>query len=187
LTTGEDPQFPTSWSPNGKWLAFYDINPTTSNDIWVLRFDGERKPQPFLQTAFLETGAEFSPDGRWLAYQSNESGQAEIYVRPFPGPGGKWQISTEGGGAPCWARNGRELFYYYGNKMMAVDTKTEPTFAAGKPRLLFEGRFGGYDVSQDGQRFLMIQAVEPELPATQINLVLNWFEELKRMVPTGKK
>ena len=188
LTTGENAQIPTSWSPDGKWLAFYDKSPTTGNDIWMLRLDGERKQEPFLQTPFNESDAMFSPDGRWLAYQSDESGRSEVYVQPFPGPGGKWQISTEGGGAPRWARNGRELFYYYGNKMMAVDIKTEPTFTAGKPRLLFEGQFiANYDVSPDGQRFLMIQAVEPEQPATQINLVLNWFEELKRLVSTGNK
>jgi Tol biopolymer transport system component/predicted Ser/Thr protein kinase len=187
LTTGENSQAPTSWSPDGKWLAFTDSSPTTQSDIWMLGLDGERKQEPFLRTPFSESSATFSPDGRWLAYQSDESGRPEIYVQPFPGPGGKWQISTEGGGGPLWARNGRELFYSNGSQMMTVDIKTEPTFTAGKPRLLFEGQYVAYDVSQDGQRFLMVQAVEPEQPATQINLVLNWFEELKRLVPTGKK
>jgi hypothetical protein len=112
-------------------------------------------------------------------------------VQPFPGPGAKTQISTEGGAEPVWARNGRELFYRNGDKMMAVDITTQPSITAGSPRLLFEGRYefsgngdSGYDVSLDGQRFLMIQPVEPEQPATQINVVLNWFEELKRRVPT---
>jgi Tol biopolymer transport system component len=188
LTTGESLHAPTSWSSDGKWLAYYDSSPTTGYDIWMLRLNGQRKQEPFLRTPFSESDARFSPDGRWLAYQSNEFGRPEIYVQPFPGPGGKWQISREGGGAPRWARNGRELFYYYGNKMMAVDIKTEPAFTAGRPRMLFEGQYvGNYDVSQDSQRFLMVQAVEPSQPATQINLVLNWFEELKRLVPTGKK
>jgi hypothetical protein len=103
-------------------------------------------------------------------------------VRPFPGPGGKWQISTEGGERCRWARNGREMFYRNGNKMMAVEIKTAPAFTAGKARLLFEGQFGAADVASDG-RFLMVQPVEPEQPATKINLVLNWFEDLKQRVP----
>ena len=108
----------------------------------------------------------------------------EIYVQPFPGPGAKLQISTEGGSAPTWANNGREFFYLNGDKMMSVEITTSPTFSAGRPRLLFEGRFENFGgVSPDGQRFLMIQSVEPEQPATQINVVLNWFEELKRRVP----
>jgi Tol biopolymer transport system component len=154
--------------------------------------EGQRKPLPFLRTQFNEGGAAFSPDGRWLAHSSDESGRTEVYVQPFPGPGGKWQISTEGssgtaGSGPRWAGNGRELFYRIGNKMMVVDIKTEPAFTAGKPRLLFEGQFaGGGDVAPDGQRFLMIQAVEPEQPPTQINVVLNWFEELKRRVPAAR-
>jgi eukaryotic-like serine/threonine-protein kinase len=187
LTTGENNQVPSSWSPDGKWLAFVELSPTTGPDIWMLRLDEERKQEPFLRTSFNEGNAMFSPDGRWLAYVSDQSGRNEVYVQPFLGPGGKWQISTEGGGTPRWARNGRELFYPSDGKMMAVDIKTEPTFTAGKPKLLFEGQFLGYNVSQDSQRFLMIQAVEPEQPATQINLVLNWFEELKRLVPAGKK
>jgi Tol biopolymer transport system component len=184
LTSGENQQAAVSWSPDGKLLAFTDESPTTALDIWILRVEGERKPLPFIRTPFSEEGAAFSPDGRWLAYSSNEPGRTEVYVQPFPGPGGKHLISTEGGGGPRWARNGRELFYSNGNKMMVVDIQTEPTFTAGKPRLLFEGQYGGWDVAPDGQRFLMIQSVEPEQPATQINVVLNWFEELKRKVPT---
>ena len=160
----------------------------------MLQLEGEREAQPFLQTPFEEGGAVFSPDGRWLAYVSNESGRYEIYVQPFPGPGGKWQISTEGGREPVWARNGRELFYRNSNQMMAVEITTEPTFSAGSPRLLFEGAFMSgtvflpyYDVTPDGQRFVMLKPVESETSApTQINVVLNWFEELKQRVPTGQ-
>jgi hypothetical protein len=131
----------------------------------------------------------------WLAYISDESDRFEIYVQPYPGPGGKWQISTEGGTEPVWNPNGRELFYRSGDKMMAVDIATQPGFAAGKPRVLFEGQyvptpgsFPNYDVSSDGQRFLMLKPSEQEQAApTQINVVLNWFEELKQKVPTGKK
>jgi hypothetical protein len=155
----------------------------------------DRKAQPFLQTRFNEQSPQFSPDGRWLAYTSDESGRNEIYVQPYPGPGGKWQISTEGGTEPVWNRNGREFFYRSGDKMMAVDIATQPSFAAGKPRMLFEGKytptaatFPYYDVSPDGQRFLMLKPVESQASApTQMNVVLNWFEELKQKVPTGKK
>ncbi len=162
----------------------------TGRDIWILPLEGERKPQPFLQTPFSEREPKFSPDGRWLAYASDESGQSEVYVRPFPkAEEGKSQISTEGGTEPVWVGNG-ELFYRNGDQMMAVDMTTEPTFGASTPRLLFEGVYirsqGGsafYDVTPDGQRFVMVQAQETE--STQINVVLNWFEELKRLVPTN--
>jgi serine/threonine-protein kinase len=193
LTTSEYTQIPTSWSPDGQLLAFAEINPTTGYDIWVLRLS-DRKAQPFLRTPFLESVPRFSPDGRWLAYISGESGRLEIYVQPYPGPGGKWQISTEGGTEPTWNPNGRELFYRSGDKMMAVEIATQPGFSAGKPRVLFEGRYEpspatapNYDVSADGQRFLMLKpSATVEAASTQINVVLNWFEELKRRVPTGK-
>jgi serine/threonine-protein kinase len=153
-----------------------------------------RKAQPFLQTPFNESAPRFSPDGRWLAYISDESGRYEIYVQPYPGPGGKWQISTEGGTEPAWNPNGRELFYRTGDKMMAVDIATKPGFTVGKPRMLFEGQyevtpgaFPSYDVSSDGQRFLMLKSSESAQAApTQINVVLNWSEELKQKVSTGK-
>lgn len=107
----------------------------------VLRLAGERKAQPFLQTQSDESAPMFSPDGRWLSYQSYESGREEIYVRPFPGPGGKWPIPTEGGTEPVRARNGRELFYRNGDKMMVAAVETKLAFAAAKPGLLFEGRY----------------------------------------------
>jgi serine/threonine protein kinase/Tol biopolymer transport system component len=202
LTINEYLQAPSSWSPDGQLLAFFEVNPNTQRDIWVLRMgdtsggSGQvRKAQPFLRTQFDEAVPRFSPDGRWLAYISNASSRYEIYVQPYPGPGGKWQISTEGGTEPVWNRNGRELFYRSGNKMMAVDIATQPSFSAGKPRMLFEGRYelapfpsSNYDVSPDGQRFLMIKTSEQAQAArTQINVVLNWFEELKRRVPVGAK
>ncbi len=180
---------PYSWSPDGKLLAF-------NNDasIWMLRL-AERKAAPLHETTFKEGAAQFSPDGRWLAYVSNESGRFEVYVEPYPGPGGKWQISTEGGTEPLWNPNGRELFYRSGDKMMAVDIATRPRFSVGKPKVLFAGQFqpspsqvqnANYDVSSDGQRFLMVKPGQDHAP-TQINVVLNWFEELKQKVPAGKK
>jgi Tol biopolymer transport system component/predicted Ser/Thr protein kinase len=202
LTTSDYTQAPSSWSPDGQLLAFHEVNPTTGRDIWVLRTgdpsagSGQvRKAEPFLRTRFDEASPRFSPDGRWMTYVSDESGRYEIYVQPYPGPGGKWQVSTEGGTEPVWNPNGRELFYRSGDKMMAVDIATQSGFTAGTPRMLFEGRYEptpvplpNYDVSRDGQRFLMLKPSEQEQAApTQINVVLNWFEELKRRVPAGAK
>jgi hypothetical protein len=202
LTTSDYTHVPMSWSPDGQLLSYTEVNPTTGYDLWVLRVgdpsagSGQaRKAQPFLRTPYNESVSRFSPDGRWLAYISDESGRYEIYVQPYPGPGGKWQISTEGGREPVWNRNGRELFYRSGDKMMAVDIATQPNFSAGKPHVLFEGPYEpapltnpNYDVSPDGQRFLMLKPVEQAQAApTQINVVLNWFEELKQKVPAGKK
>jgi eukaryotic-like serine/threonine-protein kinase len=188
-------QFPHnigSWSPDGQVLSFEEINPTTGRDVWILSLS-DKKARPLLNTQFNETAPEFSPDGNWLAYASDESGRYEIYVQPYPGPGGKWQISTDGGTEPRWARNG-EIFYRSGDKMMAVDTKLKPTFSADKPKMLFEGSYlptlqtmANYDVTPDGQRFLMVKASEQDASTRQINVVLNWFEELKQKVPTGKK
>jgi serine/threonine-protein kinase len=195
LGTSKYAQVPRSWSPDGQFLAFHENNPGTKKDIWVLRLS-DRKAEPFLLTPFNEGGPTFSPDGHWLAYISDESGRQEIYVQPYPGPGGKWQISTEGGSEPEWDRNGRELFYRSGNKMMSVEVTTQPTFSAGKPKVLFEGRYfavqpplagTAYDVSLDGQRFLMVKETEATTSNTQINVVQNWFQELKQRVPTEKK
>jgi len=184
-----------SWSPDGQLLSLAEVSPPGIPKIFVLRMT-DRSDQPFLGSQAVEDAPQFSPDGRWLAYASNESGRREIYVKPYPGPGSKWQISTDGGTEPVWNRNGRELFYRIGNAMMAADVRTQPDFAAAKPRQLFEGNYepteGGlarpnYDVSADGQRFLMLKpVVEDQAAPTQINVVLNWTEELKRLVPTGK-
>ena len=202
LNSSEYIQTPHSWSADGRLLAFIEVNPNTGVDIWVQRMgdpsvgSGQAtKSQPFLRTPFSEGAARFSPDGRWLAYISDESGRYEIYVQPYPGPGQKWQISTDGGTEPVWNPKGRELFYRSGDKMMVVDISTQPSFTAGKPRVLFERHYQpttttppNYDVSADGQRFLMLKPVQEEHAApTQINVVLNWFEELKRRVPTGTR
>jgi serine/threonine protein kinase len=190
--TGENLRSPSSWSPNGQ-LAFVETAPTTGADIWMLQLS-DHKAQPFLRTAVNESAPQFSPDGRWLAYMSDASTRFEIYVQPYPGSGGKRQISTNGGTEPVWNRNGRELFYRSGNKMMAVDITTEPGFTAGKPHMLFEGPYQqavtlpNYDVSPDGQHFLMLKSTEQaQAVPTQINVVLNWFEELKQKVPVGLK
>ncbi len=190
LTRSEYTQITESWSPDGRTLLFIELRPTTAWDVWVLPLQGERKPRPLVQTSFVDGTPQISPDGRWVAYWSNETGRREIYVRPFPGPGGKWQISTEGGWQAAWRKDGRELFYRNGDKMMAVAITSREEFSATRPALLFEKHYEqiqgkNYDVSADGRRFLMVQG-EPET-ASRIHIVLNWFDELKRRVPTEKK
>jgi Tol biopolymer transport system component len=181
-----------SWSPDGKVLTF-GMGPTgtASDAIWLLPLEEGRQPTLFLKTPFAVYASRLSPDGHWIAYASDESGRSEIYVQPFPSLEGKWQLSNDGGGHPVWARNGRELFYRNGNKMMVVEVSTQPNWSAGVPETIFEGQYytGGdgntyYDVAPDGQRFLMIKVSEEQEAVTQINVVLNWFEELKRLVPT---
>ena len=182
---------PGSFSPDGQAMAIVQSVPTQS--VWILSLR-ERKSQVFERGETNETAPRFSPDGHWIAYTSSESGRPEIYVRPYPGPGGKYQISTEGGTEPMWNPKGRELFYRAGNKMMAVNATMQSGFSPGKPRILFEGTYApsprsapNYDVSPDGQRFLMLKATEQALAPTQINVVLNWFEELGRRVPSGSR
>jgi len=192
LTSSELVEFPSSWSSDGRLLAYAATGgPSKDWDIWVLPLEGDRQPRAFTGAPFNEVQPMFSPDGRWLAYVSDESGRLEVYVQPYPGPGGKWQVSTEGGDEPVWAANGKELFYRLGDKLMATVVESEPEFAAGKPRLLFEGRFAhdvaapgfaSYGVTRDGQRFLMIHASEQESAPRQIRVAIHWLEELKRRV-----
>jgi serine/threonine-protein kinase len=181
----------SSWSPDGKVLAFEEQSPETGYDIWTLSVEGERQPVRFLNTSFEEHWPRFSPDGQWIAYMSDESGRIEIYVQPYPGPGGKWQISSEGGTEPVWSPKGDELFYRNGNKLMVVNIESQPTFNAGTPHLLFEKQYEkgvaglrpNFDVAPDGERFVMVKASE-QAAQIYLTVVLNWFEELKRLVPT---
>jgi Tol biopolymer transport system component len=190
LTNNQYLSEPTSWSPDGKLLAFSQQNTVTRRDIWVVQMDGERKPMPLIETPADESVPRFSPDGHWLAYVSDESGRPEIYVLAYPPSGQKWQISTSGGREAVWSRNGSELFYREGNKMMVSDIKTTPSFAAAKPRLLFEGNYEGplasranFDISTDGRRFLMLKGTERTGGGAEIKTVANWFDEVKRRVP----
>jgi serine/threonine-protein kinase len=183
LMKSEHFQAASSWSPDGKFLALNQSHPTNNNDIWILPLDKALKPYAFLQTRFAERGGAFSPDGRWIAYSSNETGQYQVHIRPFPGPGGVWQVSTDGGDYPVWARNW-ELFYSNGNKMMAVKVETIPTFNASPPKMLFEGTsLSFFDVTPDGKRFLKVKSTAQGQQPEQINVVLNWTEELKQRVP----
>jgi len=192
LTTSEYSQRPQSWSPDGKYLAFVEYHPLEGTNIWILQME-DRQLLPFLKTEFSESCAEFSPDGKWLAYFSNESGRDEVYVRPFPGSGGKIIISTNGGSGPIWALDGGELFYTLGDNLMSVKVTTEPEFQADKPQLLFEAEdmfitgLRNFDISLVDLRFLMqeIDSLE-STTVKQMHLVLNWFKELKSLVPSGK-
>jgi eukaryotic-like serine/threonine-protein kinase len=188
LGTSDRQQVAGSWSPDGQTLAFEETGGATGFDISIFHL-ADRKVRPFLQTQFSEIGPRFSPDGHWLAYAADESGHYEVYVQPYPGPGGKWQISTGGGTEPVWARNG-ELFYRNGEKVMIVETTTRPTFSAGNPKVLFEGSYAiyqstpDYDVTPDGQRFLFLKAVGQA--QSEISVVVNWTEELKQKVSAGQ-
>jgi serine/threonine-protein kinase len=194
LATSEYVQWPGSLTPDGTTLAFVEEYPDTAADIILLDLKS-RRAAPFLNSRSEERYPVFSPDGRWLAYSSTESGRQEVYVRPFPNPGGKWKLSLEGGTEPLWARNGKQLFYRWQDQVWAVDVRTDAGFTPTKPRLLFEQ--AGYrmttpircwDISLDGQRFLMVKVDDRKpQPVTEMILVQNWFEELKRLVPTGKK
>jgi Tol biopolymer transport system component len=169
------------WSADGRFILFRSFGGKTKFDIWVLPTFGDRNPYPFLQSEFGETWARFSPDGRWVAYVSNETGMTEVYVQEFQGSGGKVRVSTGGGNLPCWRRDGKELFYISGGKLMAVEVKVVgANFEAGVPRQLFEiPRSVGFEVSGDGQRFLIPVPVEETSP-TPITVVLNWTADLKR-------
>ncbi len=196
---------PSSWSGDGKTLVLIEINygATVTHNIGLLSMDGEHEWKPLLAEDYIETEPKISPDGEWMAYTSNESGQAEVYVRPFPDvdSGRKSQVSIGGGRSPLWSPDGRELFYRNGDAVMAVSVRIKPDFNLATPRTLFRGTYlnlpgfqtpldlNSWDIDPDGKRFLMIKDAEAtedesahEKPP-KINIVLNWFEELKKRVP----
>jgi Tol biopolymer transport system component len=177
---------PTSWSSDGRFLIFQEDAPPTRYDIWVAPRGG--RPQSLVSTPGNDVGGKFSPDGRWLAYYSNESGRNEVYVRPFPNVNEhKWTVSTAGGQAPVWSPDGRELFYMNGTAMMAVPIETRGTsLVAGKPQFLFDGPFDttqdmNFDISPDGTRFVMVEA-DPDAKPTRFQIILNWTKELSQLV-----
>jgi len=178
--------WPTTWSREGA-VGFYEQHPETGRDVWVQPLDGE--PVLIAGTPASELAPRFSPDGRFLAYASDESGRHEIYVVPYPPTGIRYLVSTGGGEEPVWSRDGRELFYRHGDRIFVADVETRPSFTASPPRVLFEGRFeyttGGhsqnYDVAPDGG-FLMIQRLE-SARLTEIRVVVGFDRELERLVP----
>ena len=177
-------EYPTSWSRDGTSLVFHEATPTSGADIGVLNLN-DSSVSLITATKAHERFARLSPTDRWVAYESDQSGQFEIYVRPFGRPGGIETVSTNGGTFPVWSQDGSELFYFEENSLMSVAVRTaRPTFTMGTPTKLFEGEFElEYDVSPDGQRFIMIERVKSETVTRQINIVLNWFEELRERVP----
>jgi serine/threonine-protein kinase len=201
LTDSKNPQWPTSWHPSGKHLAFTEQNPQTLNDVMILPLEGDEesgwrpgKPVAFVNSPAVETNATFSPDGRWLAYQSNEGGVADVYVRPFPGPGGKWQISTGGGLYAAWSRAAKEIFYQKddGSIWVATYVAEGNSFRAETPRewspervLPLPTSIRAFDLHPDGQRFAVLMVPEEETPAKRDHLVfiLNFFDELRRLAP----
>ena len=178
---------PTSWSADGRFIAFTntDRKANTKDDLWILPLFGDRKPYPFLQTPFNEFDAQFSPDGRWIAYVSDESGNNQVYLAPFPGPGGKREVSRDGGTEPRWRGDGKELFFVAADKKLmaaAVDVKAD-TLEIGNAQPLFETRPTAspgthYDVTRDGKRFLVQMAGEGGSPP--LTLVVNWTADLKK-------
>ena len=181
---------PWSWSPDGKFLA-YVRRSAGKGEIWVLPLEGERKPQLVLANQFDNVNPQFSPDGRFLAYMSNENGRYELYVMPFRNGSGKWQISTNGSNGTHWQLDGKQLFYMESGNIMGVDIATQPSFHASTPRVIVppKGRetvAAFFDVSPDGQRFLIHQQTSEAAQTAQINVILNWSEELRRRSSSGK-
>jgi Tol biopolymer transport system component len=181
--------YPTDWSLDGRFVLYGVFDASTNLELWALPASGDRKPIPFIKTTFGVSHGQFSPDGRWVAYSSNESGKWEIYVAPFPGPGGNWKVSIAGGSEPRWRRDGKELFYLAPDGvLMSANVKEGPTFDADVAKPLFQThrREGissvdlfSYDVSADGQRFLVNTDVG-EVTSPPLTVVLDWTAGLKK-------
>ena len=178
---------PNAWAQSDLLVieAFRDRH--TRNDIWVARPGGAGEPEPFVRTTAIEWGPTFSPDGRFIAYTSDESGQFQIYVKPYPPTEARWTISAAYGEEPVWSAAGDEIFYRRGNEWLSVPVQTDPEFEAGVPHVIFEGPYINvpeisYDVAPDAKRFLLLKQ-QDQRPATRIHVVANWFEELERLAP----
>jgi serine/threonine-protein kinase len=205
LTASTNEQRPASWHRSGSYLAFEERNPTTGWDLMILPMEGDDQrgwspgtPTVFLNTSFAEREPMFSPDGRWVAYQSNESGRPEVYVRPFPGPGRQSKISTDGGTYPTWSRTKPELFYgASGQIMVAPFVVKDDAFHAEKPRPWSDGRYvdragnRGFDLHKDGERFAIAFLPVPPVPTgarqDKVVFIFNFFDELRRIAPSTKK
>jgi Tol biopolymer transport system component len=188
LLQGTRDQWAGSWSPDGAALAYVETSPATDNDIWVVNVT-DRKPRPFLRTSAREDHPEFSPDGRWIAYSSNESGRDEVYITEYPMPRTIYQVSNDGGTGPVWSRDGRQLYYARSDEpdgltIMAVGVRTDPRLVTERPHRVISGDYLGlasvrsYDISADGQRFLLVRDPRDRSPVTHVNVVLNWDQEL---------
>jgi hypothetical protein len=174
----------TSCSPDGRFLIF-QRGDERHFDLWVLGLFGDHKASPVHASAFDKTYPQVSPNGRWLAYTSDESGGEEVYVQPFPAFGDKWKVSVGGGKEPRWSGDGHQLFFRQGDRMMAVDVQTKSTFKAERAHFLFEAPYArsdfwtNYDVAADGQRFVMLKEEDEARANSVLRVVLNWADELE--------
>jgi hypothetical protein len=190
LMVAENMQHSADWSVDGRELFYFDH---TGGGIWVLAVDGDRVPRKLLRSADNERWPRLSPDGRWMAYVADESKQVEVFVQSYPELGTRRKVSVNGGGEPVWSHDGRELFFRQGTTMLSIAVETDPVFRTGAPKALFSGEYDfapighqHYDVSPDGERFLMIKHGRPTGP-NRVNVVLNWFEELAAKAPVEAK
>ena len=186
----DDAVVPGSWTPDGQTLVYYAVNGETQRDLWTLRIGED--PSPFLVTEFSESNPRLSPDGRWVAYASDQTGENRIYVKAFPDGGPAIPVSTGPGTQALWSRDGQSIFYRTGNQVWEVGVQTNPGLKVGESRVLFDEPYmlspanagmQTYDVLPDGQQFLMVSELQT---SAELTVVLNWFEELKARVPTGR-
>jgi Tol biopolymer transport system component len=182
--TGEDIGAGT-WSRDGRYVVYESLSSENGGDLYVLDTKGDSPPRPFATSPFDELFPQFSPDGKWIAFVSDESGRAEVYVKPFEGTGAKTQISTEGGNGPRWSRDGRELFFASGERLASVALEPGDSLRASPPRVLFGGRFvwdrpDNFDVAPDGQSFVMVQASAGDGVTEIVRVTLNWSRELEK-------
>lgn len=185
----QKPFQPASWSRDGHYLLYTQNIFGQGNDIWILPLTGnkgDRKPVPYLHTYFRKSDPQFSPDGKWVAYVSNESGHYEVYIQAFPLSGGKWQVTNSGGTQPRWRADGRELFFLNNNRLWAVDIRTWPgRVEIGSPRDLFGvvmylGPPYVYDATRDGRRLLLTQPAKGSVGLEPMNVILDWQARLKK-------
>jgi serine/threonine-protein kinase len=171
-----------SWAPDGRSFAYRQNTRETGRDIWMLSLSGNGQPTPLAQTTAEERAPKISPDGRFLAFVSDETGRSEIYVRTFPGGDSRWQVTTTGGTEPLWSRRGEELFYRSENEIVSVSVQTDSTFTFGNPQAVVDGPYvpnpmhTNYDIHPDGNQFVMVRSGAGE---TRMMVVVNWFEALR--------
>lgn len=197
LTMTANMNLPYTTTSNGETLAYIELNPDTSGDLWLLSLDGDPETTPLLETTAHERHPALSPDGEWIAFTSNESGRDEVYVQPLPGLDGKWMISSGGGLEPLWSHDGKEIFYRNGESYFGVSVQTDPSFASALPKVIVKRRYYTdvpgisryFDITPDDQHFLFTkeEALEAGTGArTELLVVENWFQELQRLAPHPK-